>query len=228
MDNDLNQLAINQALDGNWKAAIETNLKILQKNKDDTEALNRLARAYAELGNFPSARKTAKEVLKIDPFNTIATKALAKWKGLKKGDTYKLAPSRADTFLEEPGKTKITSLIHIGSPKILAKLDSGDKVHLNTHSHRAYITTLDGKYIGKLPDNLSARLKKFQALGNVYHVFIKSISKNNVKVFIREVKRGKKLANHPSFPTEKIEYISFTPPELVHRQEDLEIIPEEE
>jgi hypothetical protein len=36
-------------------------------------------------------------------------------------------------------------------------------------------------------------------------------------VFIREVERGKNVSSILSFPIEKIDYVSFTPPELVHK-----------
>ena len=47
-------------------------------------------------------------------------------------------------------------------------------------------------------------------------------------MFIREVTRSSKLSDLTSFPAEKIEYISFTPPELVHRKEEIGTIQEEE
>lgn len=219
MNDTLAQDAISAALAGNWRKALEINTTILKEDQKDIDALNRLSKAYAELGKLNKARQTAKRVLKIDPFNTIATKSLEKWKGLKKGETYSSSPSPAQVFLEEPGKTKILSLLHLGSSKILAKLDSGDEVKLNTHSHRVSVITKDGRYVGRLPDDLSARLRKLIKYGNEYSVYIKSIDKNDVKVFIREIKRSKKLKDLPSFSTEKINYISFTPPELVHRME---------
>lgn len=218
MENNLAQEAISSALSGNWEKALKINKKIIYKNKKDTDALNRLSRAYAELGKLKKARTTASRVLKIDPFNTIAKKALEKWKGLKKGETYKSKTSSAQTFLEEPGKTKIVSLIHLGSQKVIAKLDAGDEVTLNTRPHRVCITTNDSKYIGRLSDDLSSRLRKLIMYGNEYQVFIKSIDKNDIKVFIRETKRAKKLKNIPSFSTEKISYVSFTPPELIHER----------
>lgn len=229
MHKDLAQQAVSQALSGNWEEALKTNKKILSKDPKDIEALNRLARAYAELGHLKKACATAQKVLKIDPFNPIAQKALAKWETLKKeSSTYTSSLVGAEAFLEEPGKTKVVNLIHTGSPKVLAKLDSGDEVKFSTHPHRISVVTTDGKFIGKLPDDLSARLKRLLSLGNSYQVFIKSISKNDVKVLIREVRRAKRLANFPSFPPEKIDYISFTPPELVHKKEENEDIPEEE
>lgn len=228
MNTDLAQLAISAALKANWKDALETNLIILKSHQNDIDALNRLARAYAELGNLAKARSTAQRVLKIDPFNSIATKSLFKWKGLKKGDTNSSTPSNAQVFLEEPGKTKICSLLFLGDPKIVAKLDSGDEVKIDTHSHRVCVTTHDGKYIGRLPDDLSARLKKFINLGNEYSATVKSSDQKDVKIFIKEIKRDKKIINQPSFSAEKIDYVTFTPPEFIHEKNDLRNISDEE
>jgi tetratricopeptide (TPR) repeat protein len=221
MEKDLAQEAIELALSGKWDKAVKINLVILEENLKDIEALNRLARAYSELGNISKARKAAKDVLKIDPFNTIANKALDKWKGLKRGETYKSGPSSAQSFLEEPGKTKIINLLHPGAPEIIAKLDSGDEVKLNTHSHKVSVCTKDGKYVGKLPDDLSARLRKLIKYGNAYKAYVKSVNKKEIRVFIRETMRVPKLADIPSFSTDKIDYISFTPPELVHKRGDV-------
>lgn len=221
MNSDLAQDAINAALKANWKDAVKINNSILQNDKGDVDALNRMARAYAELGFLAKARQTSHRVLKVDPFNTIANRSLIKWKGLKKGDTYSSPPSNAQVFLEEPGKTKICSLFFLGDNKIVAKLDSGDEVKLDTHSHRVTVITSDNKYIGRLSDDLSARLKKLISMGNEYSVNIKSIDKNDVKVFIKETKRDKKISNIPSFSAEKIDYVTFTPPELVHDKNEI-------
>lgn len=218
MNKDISQKAVSSALAGDWNQALELNLQILKEDKSNVDALNRLARAYSELGELNNARKTAKKVLKIDAFNTIAQKSLIKWKGLKKGETIKSKPSSAQTFLEEPGRTKIVSLMHLGDSKILMKIDAGDEVRLNPHSHRISVSTIEGSYIGRLADDLSARLRKLIKLGNEYKAYVKSSSVDEVKVFLRETKRSSQLKDIPSFSTEKIDYISFTPPELVHKK----------
>jgi len=214
-DANLAQKAINHALSGEWEDAVKTNLEILEKNKTDIDALNRLARAYSELGQIKNARNTAKKVLKIDSSDPIAQKSLEKWKNLKEGESSHSHLSRPDQFLEEPGKTKIIKLMHVNKT-VLSKVDAGDKVNINSHSHRISITTTEGKKIGRLPDDLSAHLKKLIKYGNEYEAIIKSLNKDGVTILIRETKRSKHLANIPSFSSEKIEYVSFTPPELVH------------
>ncbi len=219
MDTNLAQAAIAAALSGNWKEAIKLNSQLLKENPQDIDALSRLARAYAETGNISKAKILSQKVLKIDPFNPIATKCLAKWKGLKKSQCGNHKPSSAEAFLEEPGKTKLVTLLYPGDSKLLAKLDCGDEVKLTPHAHRVSILTLDGKYIGRLPDDLAARLRRFIKAGNQYKALIKSADPKEMKVFIREISRASGYEDLPSFPTEKIDYISFIPPELVHKEE---------
>jgi tetratricopeptide (TPR) repeat protein len=229
MDIDLAQKAISAALVGNWTEAQKLNLKIVGQNPKDIEALNRLARSYAELGQAKKAIGTCQKVLEIDPFNSIALKSTKKWKALKVGEKQNgptgLSP---ELFLEEPGKTKLVSLLHVGDQKTLAVLDSGDEVKLNPKSHRIPVLTSDGKYIGRLPDDLSARLRKLIEAGGIYKVLIKSIDAKEVTVFIREVQKAESFKDSPSFPSEKIEYVSFTPPELVHKKSPVPAIVEEE
>lgn len=215
--NSLAQQAINAALTCNWDEAIKINLSLIKTTPSDIDSLNRLARAYAETNQVKKAKKYAKQVLELDPFNQIAQKALLRWNKVTKNGHTRLTEPLASptTFLEEPGKTKIVNLLNLGSTKIIESLNTADEVKIAAHSHRVCITTLDGKYVGKLPDDLSARLRTLVKGGNQYSVFIKSIEKDSLRVFIREIKRGKDYTSTPSFPAEKIEYISYAPPELV-------------
>ena len=228
MDIDVAQKAIQAALTGNWKEAVKLNSEILKIDSKDTDALNRLARAYAELGKIKKARTLDEKVLKIDPFNTIAIKALKKWKGVEGGKNPVTSLTSAEAFLEEPGKTKIISLLYLGDPPLIAKLDAGDEVKFTQGTHRISTVTLDGKYIGRLPDDLSARLRRLIKAGNIYKVLIKSIEPEDVKIFVKEVKRAEGMADTPSFTPERVEYVSFTLPELVSKKEDLVMEPEEE
>jgi tetratricopeptide (TPR) repeat protein len=221
MQKGLAQQAINEALVGNWKEAVDLNKRILKQDSANIDALNRLARAYAEIGDIKNAKKTTKLVLKIDPFNPIAKKASGKWKSIRSGDTFSSFTSSARMFLEEPGKTKIVSLLHLGSSGVIAKLDSGDEVRIAPHAHRVSINTMNGKYIGILPDDVSMRLRKLIKLGNKYKVVIKSADENCVRIFIRETERSSRIPDYPSFSPEKIKYISFTPPERVYKKRDV-------
>ena len=124
----------------------------------------------------------------------------------------------ANAFLEEPGKTKTINLIHLGDKNTVAGLDSGDSVYLNAHSHRICVTAENGDHIGKIPDDVSIHLKKLIKLGYVYSTLVKSIDAGGVKIFIKEIKRPDKYNLIPSFSSEKFNYVSYTPPELVHEK----------
>lgn len=218
MDTTLAQKAISLALKGDWEEGIKVNREILKSTPDDIDALNRLARCYAELGKLKEAKSTAEKVLKLDPLNTIAQKCLEKWESAKNGERHKTGSTSPDSFLEESGKTKIAPLMHIGDNKLLASLDSGDEVCFLPHTHRVSVVTTDGQFLGRLHDDLAARIRLLLKNGFKYQVLIKSIEpKKGVTIFIREVERGKGNKDVTSFPAEKIDYVSFTPPNLVHK-----------
>ena len=218
MDTSLAQRAIEAALAHNWDEAIKINLQILKANKNDIDALNRLSRAYIEGGQINKAKEVAKRATKTDPINPIAQKTLRKLQTLKATDIHNQTAVVPESFLEEPGKTKLISLIHPGDDKILAGLSAGHQVTLLPHPHRVSIMTSDGKYVGRLPDDLAARLRRLMKSGFKYQTLVKSVEGRNVKVFVREIQRGNNEKGLASFSPEKIDYVSFTPPELVHKE----------
>lgn len=218
MNDNLAQKAISHALDGEWDKAIKINLQLLKTNSKNTDALNRLAKAYAEIGKITKAKECAKKVLKQDPYNSIAAKCLDKWTGLTVSKITPGGSTSVDVFIEQPGKTKMVELMHVSCQKLLAQLDCGDKLKLNPHGHRISVVSLDGKYVGRIPDNIGSRIKQLLNMGKEYDVFIKSITKEHVKIFIKEIFTPKNIADIQSFPLEKIEYVSFTSPELVHKK----------
>lgn len=217
---ELTQQAIQAALTRNWKEAISLNTKILKQNPKDTDALNRLGRAYFESGFKTKAELTYKKVLRIDKFNSIANKSLDLLHNSKitRGGTTKLVPSISQAmFLEEPGITRTVSLTRLGDPKIISSLHPGDPVLLHSRDHCVTVTTTKNLNLGRLPDDLASRLLVLIKNGNKYDAWIKSL--DGVKIFIRETYRSTKNKNTPSFPiTEKLTYAAFTPPELIHTE----------
>lgn len=208
MDTDLIDKAINSALKCDWNEAIKINKILLSQDKNDVDALNRLARAYLESGDIKKAKSVSVKVLKIEPSNKIAEKAIEKYgKNLpirSKNDQN----INASDFIEEIGTTKQTHLLNLGSDDIISSLDSGDEVFLSTHSHRVTVITHDKKYIGKLPDDLSAKLRSLTKSGYEYRIVIKSANKESVKIIIKETKKGKGCEKINSFPIEISESIS--------------------
>src|SRR3989344_2795481 len=144
MESSLAQEAISAALSCNWEKAIEINSRILKDKPQDIDALNRVARAYAESGSIEKAKEITQKVLYLDPANTIAEKCLVKWNSLKKGgngmSTGKISKF---TFIEEPTKTKVVELINLGETTTLLGLDCGDIVQLMPHPHRVSVVTSD-------------------------------------------------------------------------------------
>ena len=76
----LNRRAIDAALNCNWTEAIEINEQIIVDDPENIPCLNRMAKAYTELGKYSRAKKIYQEVLKLDPYNPIASKNLKRIK----------------------------------------------------------------------------------------------------------------------------------------------------
>ncbi|MBI4100372.1 tetratricopeptide repeat protein [Candidatus Microgenomates bacterium] len=192
--------ATKAALTGDWKKAIEVNTEILSQNPEDINALNRLAHAYFSCGKRSEACKTYRKVLSIDPYNLIAQKNLRKASPMADEETQaSQLSSTLCLFIEEPGKTKIADLINPAPQKILATLSPGHPVELIIKKHSVAIFR-NGDYLGALPDDLSHRLINLTRAGNKYQAFVKAVKKNNLQVFLQEVRSSKRLRGQPSFP----------------------------
>lgn len=231
--NELAQRAVAAAIHGDWTEAKSLNELILEIAVDDKDALCRLARACLELGKTTKALSIYKKVLSLDPYNTIAQKAVERLEKMREASVgtvkenganhtnhigHNLATS-ASAFLEEPGKTKTATLIHLGAVAVLTSLTIGDSVKLVPHAHRVSAETQDSEFIGRLPDDLSHRIITLTRAGNEYDAFVRSATSNQVRIFIREARRGQTVSDIPSFPiTDKADYVAFTPPDLIHEE----------
>lgn len=199
----LSQLAIEAALSSNWQDALKLNKKILKVEPQNVDALARLARVNMELGKLNLAKKFYSEVLKYDPYNPIAIKNLKIIKSFKsnsqnpnRNGSVKLSPS---LFLQEPGKTKVVSLLKVAEPQKLSQAFCGMKVEIVIKNRKITITDFEGKYLGVLPDDVSYHLLRLIRGGNKYEFFIKSIKVNGLAVLIRETFRSKRFKNQASF-----------------------------
>lgn len=200
----LNQKAIDAALDSRWQDALKLNKKIIKEDPQNVDALNRQARAYMELGKFNLTRKYYSLVVKIDPYNPIAIKNLKIIKSFKSnGQSFfvpngqpKLSPA---LFLQEPGKTKIVSLLKVAEPQKLSGILCGMKVEMVIKNRKITVVDTNGDYLGILPDDTSHLLLRLIKGGNKYELFIKSITVNSLSVLIRETFRSKRFKNQPSF-----------------------------
>ena len=210
-DLSLAQQAISAALCANWLQAVKLNEKIIGINNQDVEALNRLSRSLSCLGNITKAQKMYKKVLVIDPYNIIALKNIEKLSKINSssvngnGISAQIIPNTdfnlSKVFLDEPGKTKIVSLLNLASPMTIAYLNCGDRLNINPKNHSITVTNQSGTYLGAFPDDLAHRLLAFIAGGNVYEAFVKSATSKSITIFVRETVRSPKFGNQPTFQT---------------------------
>ena len=123
----LQKLAIDAALKGDWEAAVELNEKFLKKNPDDIGTKIRLGRAYIQTKQFSPAKRIFTEVLSRDPVNKIALKNLqiAKNKKLDRSLNGNLSPK---TLIKEPGMAT-EAKIKTSESKV-AKLTTGDPLFI--------------------------------------------------------------------------------------------------
>lgn len=194
--------AIEAAISCNWQNAILLNEQILITEPENTEVLNRLAKALFETGKYSAAKKIYSRVLELDPYNTIAEKNLKKVNSLKKdgvntsSQSMSLSPSM---FLEEPGVTTLVNLVKVAEPQKLLKLSPGTVVSLVPKKRGVSVTDSNNVYLGAFPDDSAFHLLKLLKGGNKYISIIKSIRPNGLTVLIREVFRSKKFKNQASF-----------------------------
>lgn len=231
----LHQQAIDAALDSKWELALKLNRQIIKLDPQNVDALNRLAKAEMELGRVNQAKKYYSEVLKIDPYNPIALKNLKIMKSFKSNGPScmpnvqgRLSPS---LFLQEPGKTKMVSLLKVAEPQKLSQAFCGMRVEMAIKNRKITVVDTGGNYLGVLPDDISHHLLRLAKGGNKYELFVKSIRVNSLSVIIKETFRSKKFKNQPSF----LEYAEgssstnmITPIETGNSDEDTEETEEEQ
>lgn len=216
IDKNTDESAIGAALAGDWKEAIRINNELLKINVNNIDIFNRLGYAYLKTGQISKARDTYQKVLDLDPYNQIALKntkllSLVKRKNIEKGPNLPLSPLQ---FLEDPGKTKLAACVNLAPAQALSMLSPGQEVYLRAKNHCVELRTDKNTYLAALPDDISFKLNKLLAAGNTYQVIVKGVSRNTLFVIIRELTRGKRFANQPSFiSATATSYMPFSRPE---------------
>ena len=217
INNNLEKQAIQAANNGNWQKAIKLNQELINDNHKNIPALNRLARAYWELGKINQAQKTYRQVLTHDPYNPIASKNLQRLGKKSKKSQQKKTYLSGNLFIEEPGKTKTIKLIRLASSQVLSDLSNGQRVKLVPKKRAISVTNEENVYLGTVPDNLSIRLIKFIKGGNRYQVSVKAVDRYHLEIFVREVFRSSRFHNLPSFSPSGSNYLSYLPPKTIYQ-----------
>jgi hypothetical protein len=74
-------------------------------------------------------------------------------------------------------------------------------MELKNKKRRLEVRSLNGDYIGALPDDICKRLSYFLEKESIYQTFIKEASLSRILVFIKEVRKGEDVKGYISFPT---------------------------
>jgi tetratricopeptide (TPR) repeat protein len=197
--------AIELALASKWAEAVQLNRIIIDRFGPDEDTLNRLGKAFTELGQLDDAVEAYQGTLRINPVNPIAQKNLAKLQALRGGQPVPTSKAKVDVdaFIEETGKTALTALhVHAdGDP--CSKVSGGDSVKLIVAGDTMNVETARGVSLGHLEHALGRRLIKFLEGGNHYSGAVATCDGGAIKIIIRETYQDPKFFGRPSFPIKK-------------------------
>jgi tetratricopeptide (TPR) repeat protein len=218
--------AINLAMEGHWKEAVEANEAIIEKFPHDVEAFNRLGKAFLEMGEYAKSKATYEKALKLDQYNTIAKKNIQRLELM--GDN-PAAPSSStekaepDLFIEEIGKAAVVQLYQIAASEALMKMMAGDKVFLKVQDKSLAVMNIRGVCLGLVPAKYALRLMKLMDGGNKYTAAVVASNENSISVIIRETYQDPSQIDLTSFPGRKLEEIQpYTSDQVFHGELDEE------
>jgi tetratricopeptide (TPR) repeat protein len=220
--------AIAAATAAEWENAAEINKRILELGPD-SEAENRMARAYWEMGELSKAREHYQSALALDPTNRIAERNIGRLRMLMAEAGKKTVPAQAGSkapvsiFVEETGKTGFAHLVDLVDPKQLAQVNPGDAVELGPEGPRLEAKS-NGQHIGYVEPRVAARLLKLIAEGNKYAAGVTSIGERDVRIIVRETYQDPANYGKVSFPTaaKVSDMRPYTKGTLIREEMDLE------
>ncbi len=204
--------AIALALRGNWERATEVNRRILMVFPEDVEALNRLGKAFLELGRYMEAKNAFESAVKLAPYNTISKKNIERLAHLQETEP---TPKQGKVitpylFIEESGKSGVTMLETPAPRQVLAKMAAGDSVHLECRDHLLMALNDLSEYLGQVEPKLGLRLARLMKGGNRYDAAVISVHRQEISIIIWEAHRDPSLDGVCSFPTRsKDEYKGY-------------------
>jgi Flp pilus assembly protein TadD, contains TPR repeats len=201
------ELAVKLAQEGQWEEAVNANKNIVNLFPQEPDAYNRLGKAYSELGYYAEARQSYTQTMKYSPNNGIARKNLERLasfpdraaSAVPMGAMHRIDPR---LFIEETGKTGVTTLINLAPSAVLARVSRGDRVNLVQDGRRLQVSTANGDIIGQVEPRLAARLIDFITRGNRYAAGILAINASAVRMNIREEYQHPSTYGEVSFPSQ--------------------------
>ena len=206
--------AVQLAIAGKWDEAAKLNKFIIESFGTDEETQNRLGKALSELGKLKEAKAAYEVALKLNPMNSIAKKNAARINALlHQKEGLKVGGTKVDLnlFVEEMGKTVITTLDNPPGSDICSKVAAGDVAELRIDGDGVVAETSRGVKLGLLEAKLARRLIKFMRGGNRYQAGVMSCEGTAVKLIVRETYQDPKFAGKPSFPMRRKREVEFRP-----------------
>ncbi|TMC83054.1 MAG: tetratricopeptide repeat protein [Chloroflexi bacterium] len=206
--------AVQLAIAGKWDEAVKLNKFIIENFGADEETQNRLGKSLSELGKLKEAKASYEAALKINPMNSIAKKNAARINALlHQKEGLKVGGTRVDLnlFVEEMGKTVITTVDSPPKDDICSKVAAGDVAELRVEGDGIAVETSRGVRLGLLEAKLARRLIKFMRGGNRYQAGVTSCDGNTVKLIVRETYQDAHFAGKPSFPMRRKREVEFRP-----------------
>ncbi|HXC75776.1 MAG TPA: tetratricopeptide repeat protein [Candidatus Acidoferrum sp.] len=206
--------AVQLAIAGKWDEAAKLNKFIIESFGTDEETQNRLGKALSELGKLKDAKAAYEVALKLNPMNSIAKKNAARINALlHQKEGLKVGGTRVDLnlFVEEMGKTVITTLENPPGSDICSRVAAGDVAELRIDGDGVVAETSRGVKLGLLEAKLARRLIKFMRGGNKYQAGVMACEGTAVKLIVRETYGDPKFAGKPSFPMRRKREVEFRP-----------------
>ncbi len=197
--------AIDAATAAQWEEAARINERLLELGPD-SEAENRLAKAFWEQGELATAREHYQAALALDPTNRIAERNINRLRTLLAEAGKKTVPAKPGSkapvsiFVEETGKTGFAHLVDLATSRELAQVNPGDTVELSPVGPRLQATS-NGLPIGVVEPRVAARLLKLIVDGNKYAAGVTSLGDKDVRIIIRETYQDPNNYGKVSFPT---------------------------
>ncbi len=222
----LPERAIALAMQNRWSEAADVNRKIIELYPNDSDAYNRLGKAYMELGRYHDALVTYRRAIELDPNNIIAKKNVERLVHLAdKAPASRPEPARPqgtpsvqqaerinpNIFIEETGKTGLTTLINLGQPEVLLKLTAGDRVDLRVKGNTIEVYDESGQYVGAVEARLSKRLSGLMEGGNRYTAAVTTVSGKAITIIIRETYQHPSQRGKLSFPPKALPAGAYRP-----------------
>jgi hypothetical protein len=199
--------AIDLAMQGRWREAIELNKTIIEDSPRDVDSYNRMGRAYMELGDYANARIAYGHAVELDRYNAIANRNLRRLADLQESDNGAVEEDKVEPyhFIEEIGKASIVSLFDLAPKGVRARMVAGDKVSLGVEGSGLEVANSRGEYLGRVESRHALRLAKLIRGGNRYSATVVRSTVDMMTIIIRETYQDPSQAGKLSFPPKGME-----------------------